>query len=84
MSDLGHAIILLVHFHSLCSFVFACNLNDEIPRALKVTGVYFRRRSKPCLRGMLMFQNCIIITHNVLNVYVHDKLYQLKLLLYRL
>lgn len=51
MSDLGHAIILLVHFHSLCSFVFACNLNDEIPRAVKVTGVYFRRRSKPCLRG---------------------------------
>lgn len=51
MSDLGHAIILLVHFHSLCSFVYACNLNDEIPRAVKVTGVYFRRRSKPCLRG---------------------------------
>lgn len=70
MSDLGHAIILLVHFHSLCSFVFACNLNDEIPRALKVTGVYFRRRSKPCLRGILMFQNCIISTYNVLNVYV--------------
>lgn len=52
MSDLGHAIILLVHFHSLCSFVFACNLNDEIPRAVKVTGVYFRRRSKTCFRGM--------------------------------
>lgn len=84
MSDLGHAIILLVHFHSLCSFVFACNLNDEIPRALKVTGVYFRRRSKPCLRGILMFQNCIINTYNVLNVYVRDKLYQLKLLLYHL
>jgi len=51
MSDLGHAITLLVHFHSLCSFVFACNLNDEIPRPVKVAGVYFRRRSKTCFRG---------------------------------
>ncbi|XP_050427775.1 sestrin homolog isoform X2 [Adelges cooleyi] len=50
MSDLAHAVILLVHFHSLCSFVFACNLNDEIPRAPKVAN--YRRTSKTC------FQDC--------------------------
>ncbi|XP_022167140.1 sestrin homolog isoform X1 [Myzus persicae] len=51
MSDLGHALVLLVHFHSLCSFVFASNLNDEIPRAVKVTSVYLSPGSKPFLRG---------------------------------
>lgn len=56
MSDLGHAIILLVHFHSLCSFVFACNLNDEIPRAAKVSGVYCSRIVKR-YTGMFLFQN---------------------------
>lgn len=55
MSDLGHAIILLVHFHSLCSFVYACNLNDEIPRAVKVSSVYCRRNIK-CFTGMFLLQ----------------------------
>ncbi|KAK3782685.1 hypothetical protein RRG08_037688 [Elysia crispata] len=30
LSELMHAIILLTHFHSLCSFVFGCGISSEV------------------------------------------------------
>lgn len=29
LAEVVHAIILLVHFHCLCSFVFACGMTEE-------------------------------------------------------
>lgn len=28
-----HAIVILAHFHSLCSFVFSCGVNEEVDQA---------------------------------------------------
>lgn len=30
MSELTHAIVLLAHFHALCSAVFGCGVNFEL------------------------------------------------------
>ena len=30
MSELTHAIVLMAHFHSMCSAVFGCGVNFEL------------------------------------------------------
>jgi len=30
LAEVVHAIVILTHFHSLCSFVFACGVNQEV------------------------------------------------------
>lgn len=30
LAEVVHAIVILTHFHSLCSFVFSCGVNEEI------------------------------------------------------
>ncbi|KAK6986235.1 sestrin-1-like isoform X3 [Biomphalaria glabrata] len=41
LSELMHAIILLTHFHSLCSFVYGCGINAE----LDIDGFTYSRSS---------------------------------------
>lgn len=36
LAEVIHAIVILTHFHSLCSFVFACGVNQEVDQ----NGVY--------------------------------------------
>lgn len=66
MSEFGHAIILLVHFHSLCSFVFACNLNGETPRGAKVSGVNYSEMST-YYSGMFL---CLCFKTNLITLVV--------------
>ncbi|XP_008191036.2 sestrin homolog [Tribolium castaneum] len=33
LAEVIHAIVILTHFHSLCSFVFACGVNQEVDQA---------------------------------------------------
>lgn len=33
LAEVVHAIVILTHFHSLCSFVFSCGVNQEIDQA---------------------------------------------------
>lgn len=30
LAEVVHAIVILTHFHSLCSFVFSCGVNQEV------------------------------------------------------
>lgn len=30
LAEVIHAIVILTHFHSLCSFVFSCGVNQEV------------------------------------------------------
>lgn len=30
LAEVVHAIVILTHFHSLCSFVFSCGVNQEL------------------------------------------------------
>lgn len=33
LAEVVHAIVILTHFHSLCSFVFSCGVNQELDQA---------------------------------------------------
>lgn len=33
LAEVVHAIVILTHFHSLCSFVFSCGVNQELDHA---------------------------------------------------
>lgn len=33
LAEVVHAIVILAHFHSLCSFVFSCGVNQELDQA---------------------------------------------------
>ncbi|XP_071056827.1 sestrin homolog isoform X2 [Onthophagus taurus] len=33
LAEVVHAIVILAHFHSLCSFVFSCGVNQEVDQA---------------------------------------------------
>lgn len=33
LAEVVHALVILAHFHSLCSFVFSCGLNQELDEA---------------------------------------------------
>lgn len=33
LAEVVHAIVILTHFHSLCSFVFSCGVNQEVDQA---------------------------------------------------
>ena len=35
LAEVVHAIVLLAHFHSLSSFVFACGVNEEIDQRVE-------------------------------------------------
>lgn len=39
IAEVVHAIVLLAHFHSLSSFVFACGINEELDN---VTGHHYK------------------------------------------